>query len=147
MRTTPWGTYARIAEQLRARFVHAAPGAAVPSEAVLAAEFGVARNTVRRALAELERDGVITARAGRGRVVSGADGGTAGFVRVAEGLRADIGAGVLGTGDRVPSESALTVRFGVSRATVRRGLALLEASGLVRAVPGKGRFVDVPERG
>jgi DNA-binding GntR family transcriptional regulator len=37
-------------------------------------------------------------------------------------------------------------RYGVSRGTARQGLALLEATGLVTAVHGKGRFVDVKGR-
>ncbi|MDQ3765698.1 MAG: winged helix-turn-helix domain-containing protein [Actinomycetota bacterium] len=65
MRSTPWGTYARIAETLRERLADVAPGSALPSETSLAAEFGVVRNTVRRALAELERDGLIVTLPGR----------------------------------------------------------------------------------
>ena len=40
MRSTPWGTYARIAEQLRERLANVAPGSVLPSETSLAAEFG-----------------------------------------------------------------------------------------------------------
>jgi DNA-binding GntR family transcriptional regulator len=142
---TPWGTYARIAESLRVRFADAPAGAAVPSEAALAAEFGVARNTVRRALATLEGDGVIAPQPGRGRVVGPATAEAA-FRRVAESLRAEITSGRLAPGDRVPSESELMLRYGVSRATVRRGLSVMQAEGLVAAVHGRGRFVDASGR-
>lgn len=147
VRSTPWGTYARIAEQLRERLAVLAPGAALPSETSLAAEFGVVRNTVRRALAELERDGLIVTLPGRGRVAGEPPGTTAaGYRRIAEDLREQISSGELATGQRVPSEAELMRRYGVSRGTARQGLALLEAAGLVRAVHGKGRFVDVAGR-
>lgn len=147
MRSTPWGTYARIAETLRERLAGAAPGSALPSETSLAAEFGVVRNTVRRALAELERDGLIVTLPGRGRVTSAPAGTTvAGYRRIAEDLRHQIAVGELAPGQRVPSETDLMHRYGVSRGTARRGLALLEATGLVRAVHGIGRFVDATGR-
>ena len=144
MRSTPWGTYARIADKLRERLADVAPGFALPSETSLAAEFGVARNTVRRALAELERDGLIVTLSGRGRVTSESVGATtaAGYRRIADDLRQQITSGELATGQRVPSEAELMRRYGVSRGTARQGLALLEATGLVTAVHGKGRFVD-----
>lgn len=122
----------------------------MPSETSLAAEFGVVRNTVRRALVELERDGLIVTLPGRGRVSresAGTAGTTsAGYRRIAEDLRQQITSGALATGQRVPSEAELMRRYGVSRGTARQGLAVLEAAGLVRAVHGKGRFVDVEGR-
>jgi DNA-binding GntR family transcriptional regulator len=135
--------YARIAEHLRERLAGRAPGSALPSETSLAAEFGVVRNTVRRALAELERDGLIVTLPGRGRVTGEPTGttATAGYRRIAEDLRCQISSGELAPGQRVPSEAELMRRYGVSRGTARQGLALLEAAGLVRAVHGKGRFV------
>lgn len=48
-----------------------APGAALPSESELRRRFGVSRNTVRQALSELEREGLIMAEHGRGRFVRG----------------------------------------------------------------------------
>ena len=72
MRATPWGTYVRIADALRDQLADAAPGTRLPSETALAAEFELARNTVRRALAVLEHDGLIIALPGRGRVVGDA---------------------------------------------------------------------------
>lgn len=147
MRSTPWGAYARIAEILRERLAGIAPGSALPSEAPLAAEFGVVRNTVRRALAELERDGLIVTLPGRGRVAGEPVGTTAaGYRRIAEELRQQIISGELATGQRVPSEAELVRRYGASRSTTRQGLALLEATGLVTAVHGKGRFVDTKGR-
>ncbi|MGH3802799.1 MAG: GntR family transcriptional regulator [Pseudonocardiaceae bacterium] len=147
MRSTPWGTYARIADKLRERLADVAPGSALPSETSLAAEFGVVRNTVRRALAELEREGLIMTLPGRGRVASDPTGtAAAGYRRIADDLRQQITSGELATGQRVPSEAELMRRYGVSRGTARQGLALLEATGLVTAVHGKGRFVDMKGR-
>lgn len=54
-----------------------AQGTRLPAERELATELGAARNTVRRALAELERDGLIARRGERSRVVSAAEGETA----------------------------------------------------------------------
>jgi DNA-binding GntR family transcriptional regulator len=147
VRSTPWGTYARIAEQLRERLADLALGSALPAETSLAAEFGVVRNTVRRALAELEREGLIVTLPGRGRVAKAPVGNTAaGYRRIAEDLRRQITSGELAPGQRVPSEAELMRRYGVSRGTARQGLALLEAAGLMTAVHGKGRFVDVKGR-
>ena len=44
-------------------------------------------------------------------------------------------------GERLPTEAALTARFGVNRHTVRRALEDLEARGLIRVEQGRGAFV------
>ncbi|MBW9093065.1 GntR family transcriptional regulator [Microbacterium jejuense] len=46
-------------------------------------------------------------------------------------------------GDQLPSEPELSVRYSVSRSTIREVLKLLEQDGLVYAVQGRGRFVSV----
>ncbi len=45
-----WGSYARIAEALCVRLALLPPGSPGQSETALSGEFGLARNTVRRAL-------------------------------------------------------------------------------------------------
>ncbi|MBB4934607.1 DNA-binding GntR family transcriptional regulator [Lipingzhangella halophila] len=150
-RATPWGTYNQIAETLRQRITSGtlAPGALVPSEAALGEEFGVARSTVRRALAALESDRLIQALPGTGRVVCDPDEAGAGnspghqpqYRRIAAELRDRINRGDLSAGDPLPSESALVHTYGVSRSTARQALSDLEGSGLVVSVHGKGRFV------
>lgn len=47
-------------------------------------------------------------------------------------IEAAIYAGELSPGERLPSERELMVQFGVSRATVREALRVLESSGLIR---------------
>lgn len=47
-------------------------------------------------------------------------------------------------GERLPSESALMLQYGVSRITVRQALAHLAARGLLVRQQGKGTFVAVP---
>jgi GntR family transcriptional regulator len=69
------------------------------------------------------------------------------FAQVRDALRAEILGGGLVPGDRLPSESALITRFGVSRITVRQALAELQSDGLVQTVNGKGSYVTRPGRG
>ncbi len=52
-----------------------ATGMRLPAERDLAAQFGAARNTVRRALSDLEAEGLIRRRGQRSRVVNGHAGG------------------------------------------------------------------------
>lgn len=63
------------------------------------------------------------------------------FKRVANELRAEILRGDLAPGSKIPSESKLEKRFGVTRATARKGIALLRMEGLVTTHQGKGAFV------
>lgn len=155
---TPWGTYHQIAESLRSRIASGdlAPGAAIPSEAALGQEFGVARSTVRRALAELEAERLIKALPGTGRVVCtdeerksvpGNEAPQAQYRRIAAELRERITTGALSPGDALPSEAALVREYDVSRGTARQALSELEGMGLVVAVHGKGRFVKDAETG
>ncbi|MFI6790921.1 GntR family transcriptional regulator [Nonomuraea sp. NPDC050383] len=63
--------YQAIAAELRGQIERGelAAGAAVPSEAELRRCFTASRNTVRQALAVLEREGLVVAEHGRGRFV------------------------------------------------------------------------------
>lgn len=44
-------------------------------------------------------------------------------------------------GDKIPTEQSLVALLGVSRATLREGLQLLEQEGLIRSRHGSGRFL------
>lgn len=56
-------------------------------------------------------------------------------------LRADIEAGELPIGTKLPAESALASRFGVSRSVVREALRSSTTLGLTETHTGKGTFV------
>ena len=53
-------------------------------------------------------------------------------------IREAIFSNVFGRGDKLPSETDLAARFGVSRATVREALRALASEGLIHKVPGAG---------
>ncbi|MEU9310894.1 GntR family transcriptional regulator [Streptomyces sp. NPDC048256] len=66
------------------------------------------------------------------------------FKRIADELRAEIIRGDLAPGDRIPSQEQLEQRFGASRATVRKGVAVLRSEGLITS--SQGRHSTVRER-
>ncbi|MEU4330411.1 GntR family transcriptional regulator [Nonomuraea dietziae] len=141
---TGWRVYTLLADRLRERIAAGTypPGTALPSEAELCSEFGVARNTARRGLALLEGEGLIVTVPAKGRVVTGAD--LAALYRyqvIADDLRRQIQHGHLSPGAALPSELVLRSRYQASRNTVRQALAVLENEGLVVAEHGKGRYV------
>ncbi|MBT8226365.1 MAG: GntR family transcriptional regulator [Dactylosporangium sp.] len=145
-RSTPWRAYRDIASAIRDRITGGEypQGARLPSESAWCAEYGVARNTLRRALAQLADEGLITAQPGTGRVVSSqgqTEAAAPQYRRIAAELRAAIESGEFPAGGALPGESALAQRYGVSRGTARQALAELEGADLVVAVHGKGRFV------
>jgi DNA-binding GntR family transcriptional regulator len=63
-----------------------------------------------------------------------------------EQLRDEIAAGQYRDGARLPTESELVARHGLSRQTVRRAFQDLVASGVVYRVPGRGTYASEPER-
>lgn len=58
------------------------------------------------------------------------------YQRIVDGVEADLYAGRLRPGDRLPSEREMVAKYGVSRATVREALRVLEHSGLIRSRHG-----------
>lgn len=60
---------------------------------------------------------------------------------IAETLAAEIAHGQIPLGGKLPTEAALSARFGVNRHTVRHALADLAARGLTHARRGAGVFV------
>jgi len=61
--------------------------------------------------------------------------------RVADALRKRLAGGELVMGERLPTETALTAQYGVSRTVVREAIAALAADGLVEPRQGSGVFV------
>lgn len=117
-----------------------APGTALPSEAELAADYGVGRKTVRQALAELERAGDIVNRPGRRRQVPGVEQAhDALYEKIAVRLADDFASGTYSPGTAVPSESALCSQYNVSRATIRKALDELRRKGVVSYGNGRAR--------
>lgn len=66
---------------------------------------------------------------------------TAVWKSIYDTLAGDIGKGRYGQGDKLPTEAALSKRFGVNRHTVRRALGQLADDGVVHARRGAGVFV------
>ena len=60
---------------------------------------------------------------------------------VARKLQTMILEGELTAGEKIPSQRALSERFGVSRASLREALMTLETIGLVKTEAGRGTFV------
>jgi GntR family transcriptional regulator len=67
------------------------------------------------------------------------------YGRIRDELRAQIVAGFYPPHARLPSESGLMTRYGVSRITVRNALAELEKEGILFKLAGKGVFVSKPK--
>lgn len=63
------------------------------------------------------------------------------WAQVADDIRADITAGTLRPGDKLPSETDLAERYGVARMTVRRAIADLQDNGELVVLRGRGTFV------
>jgi len=58
------------------------------------------------------------------------------FEAVCDSIRAQVAAGTLKPGDRLPTDRALAEQFGVSRMAVREALRSLEMAGVVQAQAG-----------
>lgn len=142
----PRGTFRQIADQLREliRSGVLQPGAMVPSELTLVEQHGVARGTVRSALALLADEGLIETVPGQGRRVAGepADGGepSTAYERIAADLARRVRAGEFGSDDLLPSEATLVAEYGVARSTVRRAYRQLADAGVVVVRHGSGAF-------
>jgi GntR family transcriptional regulator len=68
------------------------------------------------------------------------------YQQIADQLRAQIGTGALGPGQRLPSEPDLALQYAASRNTVRLAIALLTNQGLVESRQGLGTFVHEPAK-
>lgn len=63
------------------------------------------------------------------------------YRQISELLTADIAAGRLGDGERLPPERAMAKTLGIAVGTLRHAIADLAARGLIRRVQGSGNYV------
>lgn len=63
------------------------------------------------------------------------------YLQVAEALRADIDAGTLPPGAKLPSHQDLVSHYGVSSGTIKRALGELQGAGVIVSRQGQGAFV------
>lgn len=66
------------------------------------------------------------------------------YVKIREALRDEVIQGILTRGQKLPSEEELASKYGVSRMTVRQGIADLIDEGLLYRRHGVGTFVAFP---
>lgn len=69
------------------------------------------------------------------------------YLKVAKAIEADISSRRLLPGDTLPTETELSLQFGLNRSTVREGIRLLEQQGLIDRGDGKRLVVAQPNLG
>ena len=68
------------------------------------------------------------------------------YLQIVDGFRAQISAGVLRSGEKLPSVRELAGELSINPNTIQRAYRQLEALGWIATVPGKGCFVSgLPE--
>ncbi|WP_433254015.1 GntR family transcriptional regulator [Streptosporangium sp. CA-135522] len=151
-REGPVPVYKQVAEMIRTRIVAGdlGPGEAVPSEAELEIEYGIAKTTARRVARELREQGLAYTIQGEGTFVG--EPGTPRpadkvpvYQQIAAGIQSQIKAGELLPNRRVPSEKELMRKHGVAKATVRQAMAFLRDQGWVFTVEYRGTYVSPTE--
>ena len=63
------------------------------------------------------------------------------YIQIIEGYRAQITAGVLEPGEKLPSVRELAMQLSINPNTIQRSYRQLELEGWIATVPGKGCFV------
>ena len=63
------------------------------------------------------------------------------YTQIVDGFRGQITAGVLCSGEKLPSVRELASELSINPNTIQRAYRLLEAEGWITTVPGKGCFV------
>lgn len=75
------------------------------------------------------------------------DTGKPRYIEIAEAIRAEIEAGTLKPGDRLPSQRSVAQQVGVDFTTVSRGYAEAVKRGYIESFVGRGTFVRAPSDG
>ena len=63
------------------------------------------------------------------------------YTRIVDGIREQAAAGILRSGDKLPSVRELAATLAINPNTIQRSYRQLEAEGWIVTVPGKGCFV------
>ncbi|WP_327044619.1 GntR family transcriptional regulator [Microbispora sp. NBC_01189] len=152
-REGPVPVYKQIAELIHAQIRHGEliEGDAIPSEAEMEAEYGVARATARRVTRELRELGLVQTQPGLGTFVG--DGAVYRprrrpllYEQMAKEIAERIERRELKTNRPIPSEKSLMQQYGVAKATVRQAVKFLRDQGYVFTVPHRGTYVSSPEK-
>ena len=127
-REGPIPVYKQVAEMIRARIQvgELGPGEAVPSEAELEIEYGIARTTARRVARELREQGLAYTVQGEGTFVGepglhGPDD-TAVYQQIATRIALASGTASYARTAAIPSEKKLMEQYGVAKVTVRNSV-------------------------
>ena len=64
------------------------------------------------------------------------------YAQIIDGFKEQITAGILQTGDKLPSVRELASELAINHNTIQRSYRSLEAEGWIVTVPGKGCFVS-----
>ncbi|MFC4115918.1 winged helix-turn-helix domain-containing protein [Nonomuraea zeae] len=150
-RDGPVPLYVQVAELIHERISggQLRVGDAVPSEAAMEEEFGIARTTARNVARELRRRRLVHTVQGEGTFVGPlgvprAKPPKAIYTIIAAEVAARIRRGELRPNRAIPSEKALMRHFGVAKVTARQAVALLREQRWVYSVPHRGTFVSDP---
>ncbi|MFI1723344.1 winged helix-turn-helix domain-containing protein [Streptomyces sp. NPDC020489] len=73
--------------------------------------------------------------------------GRAAYLQIADEFKGKIRDGDLAPGDKLPSESELMTRHGVSRTVARQAISRLREDGYAISHQGKGSFAALPGEG
>ena len=63
------------------------------------------------------------------------------YAQIVDGYREQIGAGILQSGEKLPSVRELAAELSINPNTIQRAYRQLEMEGWIATVPGKGCFV------
>src|SRR5258708_19206497 len=144
---SPRDTYRQIADVLRGEIAAArlagSPLDRLGTEFELAARFNVARNTVRKALGELARNGLIHSTPTKGWFVGRASDGRPAVTSttIAADLAEELRAGHHPADSKFTTAPTIAARYGVTLHAARLALIALGAQGLIESRHGKGWFV------
>jgi DNA-binding GntR family transcriptional regulator len=152
-REGPVPLYVQIADILQAhiRDGKLRIGDPLPSEAEMAAEFGIARTTARRVARELREQDVAHTIRGEGTFV-----GPLSTLRtptrlplyqqIAADIAERIRRGDIPPNRAIPGEKAMMQQYGVAKVTARQAVAHLREQGWVFTVPHRGTYVKSDDK-